>query len=434
MKRQTRLRLVLLAVACLLGAGVVELGVRLLLQRTVDGQLHFRRAPIRPYVLPLEHTRRMIAAYEQRQERAGLVHDPDLGWTLAAGRGGINGVGARAGVEHSHLTPPGVLRIALVGDSFTHGDEVSREQTWAHALQEELRAEGLAVEVLNFGVPAFAIDQAYLRWRDRRQVVRPDVVVHGFVYEDVYRNLNVFRTLYVTSSELPFTKPRFVLSDGGLELVNHPVMPLDAIVPTLEAFPDHPLAQHETYYQPSHYLARPWWRARSIGLAVAGLRRLDVGPRGVRLDDEVHSVPTSFHDLDGEAAQLTLAIWQRWSQEVAGDDALFVLLHLPRDKDLERFRTTGRMVYEPLHAAAGERFVMVETREVLAEATATRLFMPHRHYTPAANRLVAQQLADRLLDLAPRWARPSAEPSPGAPPDGAPAAAPAPRVGPETPP
>jgi lysophospholipase L1-like esterase len=44
------------------------------------------------------------------------------------------------------------LRIALFGDSFTAGAEVPYTDTWGRRLEEKLRAQGAAVEVLNFGI------------------------------------------------------------------------------------------------------------------------------------------------------------------------------------------------------------------------------------------------------------------------------------------
>jgi len=53
-------------------------------------------------------------------------------------------------------------RVALVGDSFTFGMEVPYEDTWGAQLERALAGD---VQVLNFGVDGYGVDQAYLRYR-----------------------------------------------------------------------------------------------------------------------------------------------------------------------------------------------------------------------------------------------------------------------------
>jgi len=59
-----------------------------------------------------------------------------------------NGMGLRWD-EIAHEKPPHVLRIALVGDSFTFGMGCARDETAPDALQRRYREAGVPVEVLN---------------------------------------------------------------------------------------------------------------------------------------------------------------------------------------------------------------------------------------------------------------------------------------------
>ncbi|MCA8957456.1 MAG: hypothetical protein KDC87_15380 [Planctomycetes bacterium] len=66
-----------------------------------------------------------------------------------------NSVGFR-GPEWSRVPAPGVLRIALIGDSLAFGFGVAFEQTVGEALARRIaRRCGRACEVLNFGVPGY---------------------------------------------------------------------------------------------------------------------------------------------------------------------------------------------------------------------------------------------------------------------------------------
>jgi hypothetical protein len=100
--------------------------------------------------------------------------------------------------------------VLVFGDSFTFGEDVSDDETYAHFLQQRLPG----VEVLNFGVHGYGHDQMLLYLQEEGLKYHPDVVVLGFLYDDMDRNLLGFRD---------YAKPRFELRDGRLELRNVPV-------------------------------------------------------------------------------------------------------------------------------------------------------------------------------------------------------------------
>jgi len=148
------------------------------------------------------------------------VHHPTRGWALRPGIRDMtvfgdrvlnsNSRGLRGRAEHAYDKPPGVRRVLVLGDSFTFGEDVSDDETYAHFLQQRLPG----VEVLNLGVHGYGHDQMLLYLREEGRKYRPDVVVLGFLYDDMDRNLLGFRD---------YAKPRFELSQGRLELHNVPV-------------------------------------------------------------------------------------------------------------------------------------------------------------------------------------------------------------------
>ena len=77
-----------------------------------------------------------------------------LGWTIKSD--GVspdrlyraNSKGIRSSREFTITPPPEKVRIASFVDSFTHGDDVSNEDTW----QENLNRNHPELEVINFGV------------------------------------------------------------------------------------------------------------------------------------------------------------------------------------------------------------------------------------------------------------------------------------------
>ena len=148
---------------------------------------------------------------------------PELGWSIRAG--GVNGqfransAGLRADREYSSLPSISRVRVAAFGDSFTHGDEVAQQDTWQAALE---RADP-ELEVLNFGVPGYGPGQAYLRYQQLGRRFGPDIVLIGFMSENVHRAVNRFRPFYTRAGGIPFSKPRFVLEGQQLRLIPNPL-------------------------------------------------------------------------------------------------------------------------------------------------------------------------------------------------------------------
>jgi len=185
-----------------------------------DGQ--FRQWPLPPYpLLWTESQKKWLYEDEWPYYR----FEPRLGWTLrpnasfADGRYRTNSAGIRANREYALEPPPGVTRVAVFGDSYVHGDEVDNAETaWAR-----LEADKPDLEVLNFGVPGYGTDQAYLRYVHEGARFKLNVVVMGLMLENIQRNVSVFRPAYYHDTGLPLAKPRFCLGrDHLLELAPCP--------------------------------------------------------------------------------------------------------------------------------------------------------------------------------------------------------------------
>jgi hypothetical protein len=112
--------------------------------------------------------------------------------------------------EYSERLPDGTTRIVLLGDSFAFGEEVADHETFASRLEELLPR----VEVLNLGTHGYGHDQMLISLREEGLRYHPDIVIVGFVQDDMERNMLSFRD---------YAKPRFELSSGELVLRNSPV-------------------------------------------------------------------------------------------------------------------------------------------------------------------------------------------------------------------
>ena len=113
--------------------------------------------------------------------------------------------------------PDAVLRIAVLGDSYTEAFQVPREAAFWSVLQDRLDdqscpvLEDRQVEVINFGVSGFGTAQELQMLRSRVWSYNPDVILLAFTTGNDVRNNH-------PALENNRYKPYFVFSNGDLVL------------------------------------------------------------------------------------------------------------------------------------------------------------------------------------------------------------------------
>lgn len=228
-----------------------------------------------PYPVLFERQRDTLAA---RDLTNYFQADEELGWTIKPGGKGQQGLyhANAIGLRTSELRPvpdpdrADRFRVLLLGDSYTHGDEVSHEETWGAALGRRL---GEPWEVWNGGVSGYGTDQAFLRGQQLLEKVRPRVAILGIYRENILRNCTFFRPVKHRWTGFPFGKPRFVLKDGEeLDLRHQPVTRPEDVPSVLATYSDRGLSAEDLLYDERIYtsglldvslLAR-WFRSRQV--------------------------------------------------------------------------------------------------------------------------------------------------------------------------
>ena len=332
-------------------------------------------------------------------ESTYLAFDPTLGWTVKPNGKLVepdskiecvsNSQGLRGDREYSPAPPEGTVRIAAFGDSFTHGDEVGNQDTWEARLEKGHKGAA-PFEVLNFGIGGSAPDQAYLRYQKERGKfgdLAGSVVLIGFMTENIYRMVNVYRPFYVVESQQPMTKPRYKLEGDTLTLVPNPLASLDDYKQLLEK-PAEVLARvgREDYF----YQTRP---SKDLLHVLPSVRLVT----SLLHDDGI--VSANRFRTDSEAYRVLARMLDDFYAEVQKAHAVPVIVLLPHSRDVKRRKKGEAPEYAPLADRLKEKQVrFVDMIDVLAGDPHPLSEVVPSHYTPLGNELVARALEKYLVE------------------------------------
>lgn len=382
----------------ILGFMLGEMTVRFLGTADADGNFQVtmlnHTLEIEPFHLPIQVSKELLDQY--RSQPSYLMYDPTLGWVprpRGISQNGLNRAndqGIRRGsIDDSTRSAKEDLRIILLGDSYTHGDEISFEETWGYYLEKELARMGIQADVINLGVPAYGMDQALLRWKIFGVKFSPDLVIFGFQPENVKRNLNLFRMIYHKPSAMPFSKPRFILSGDHLKAINMPTVPPDQIVEVLMNFDKWENQQYEYYYHIKDYEDSLWFKSKLLGALHGGITRLwylwdDSGER-------------EFYEVDREPGSLALTILDELRSDVERRGAAFLVALLIPKWDFHYVNNARPFPYQDLLEVLEQKYDTIETATSLfhyvKDGNDDQLFA-QLHYSAKGNELIADVIAE----------------------------------------
>jgi len=376
----------LLPVAFVVAAG--EIATRFLVYSGPEGEM-FAGLPLLPRDWGLEASRNRALLDRMTTVDPYLVADETLGWTVGPGRRSADGLSqssvegirsARAGASFAGPGPG--RRIVLMGDSFTFCLDVVYEDTWGYRLEQLM---GSKVQVLNFGVPGYGVDQAYLRYLRDARGWHGNLVVLGIFPGDLERALMVYPFIGFPGTALPFAKPRFVLKDAAPSLLNVPVPPAATIFShrsiAMLPFVEYDISYREPdwRWRPYHYselvrivLSRyPLWPARGPAVSQAALKALneELLRNFVRLVREEGSIP--------------------------------LVLYMPGRNDFRPWAADPRnapMVTREILQRSGIEYTDL-TSCVAAVPEAERFAPEKRHYAPRTNAAIAVCLREAVSGL-----------------------------------
>jgi len=360
-------------------------------------------APIVPLSQRYEGVRHSAQQILADRPTALATFDGKLGWKLRPasenGPDRINAQGLRADRDYAPQPPPGVLRVAVFGDSFVYGSEVSGPESWSAQL-ERLRPD---IEVLNYGVPGYGPDQAYLRFSQEGLALQPRVAMLAITTPALRRLVTVSIALQSASADF-LGKPRYVLdARGELQLLPNPVDSLDKV----RALVDEPqrireLGAHDYWYDRAVF-ENPlydWSHAVRVSVTAGSLlwRRLGDPDRPL-----AGSPGGATFNPDSEGFRILTRIIEAFVRDVRLRQAVPLILLLPDGYSTAGARAGGVGVMstvadwctrQKLDCLDGEKAFAGDAGGVDPEQWFIRRF----HYTPLGNERVARWLERELRD------------------------------------
>lgn len=193
--------------------------------------------------------------------------------------------------------------IVCLGNSFTHGDEVSFEQTWPYQV-EQLTGK----KTLNLGVGGYGIDQAYLRYQQENPKAK--LVILAMVAGDLDRARTQIYNLTVGGLK---TKPMFVIENNTMQVVNQPALHGEALRQQFESPETSEFLKRERYW-PNLFV---WYWFDYLYIA-----------RTLRAFPIWKQHRQSIYTTDGDDLEYCISILKEIEKGVEQHDARFVVLLL----------------------------------------------------------------------------------------------------------
>lgn len=401
-RRETSQNFLLIFTSVICALVVSEVALRVFSHVDIDGNVYIGKLRLRPFFFPVKTLTSKSQEFFEK-ERPYNQYDPELGWSVRPSSQSENGLYvsnaagvrvAKVGQEITQHVAPETLRIAIFGDSFTHGDDVPFEFSWGAILENHLKRNGIKAEVLNLGGQGYGMDQAFLRWKKSGKPLKPHLVLFGFQNSNIKRNMNIIRMLYSPDTGIHFSKPRFLLAPGNnLNLLNTPTVKPEDILNIFSDFDQWPLKSYEFFYQEDDYKMSPWYASRLAAFIISGLT------------NEFSSRRKDFHFFAdaSPSRQLTERIIEEFEREVLDAQSSFIIVHLPTKRPLQNLLKGEPLEYQELLDDLSSRYDLIDPVFGLLSQSKEDSFedlfaINSSHYSPIANRVVGEWIATTLLD------------------------------------
>jgi len=401
---------------------LLEVSLTFIVTEDLDGNLSLNYIHLKPFQIPIIETEKKIETlisdklpdsllvnyksknFTRKYFNIRLIPDSLLGWApnpIFKSSDGLyvynrNGIRTRNILDE--IPPKNKLRIAIFGDSYSHGDEVAFENTIGNYLEELLNQSKINAEVINFAISGYGIDQAFLRWKLIDEQFNPDIVILGVQFENAKRNINLLRPFYYFTTEIPYSKPRFLLEGNALQFLPNPILDIKNTVDIIKNFDSWQYSHFEGFYSNQNYHPNFLFYSKTFSLFSSTISQL-VGE-------------INYYKSSSESFKVTYKLFEKFQKDVKDKGEVFIPVHLPVKNDFDflsqKFLSivyNQQFIYDELFDALRKKANFVETYDTLENWGKTKdmnqLFMK-RHYSPTANKVIANQIFEFIQNEHPQ--------------------------------
>lgn len=386
-----------MSVATAISLVLAELGLRLALGRSLRVQT--RTGPLRALD--------PILGWKYLARTTLRIEHPDYSVELRTNSRGFR--------DAERATPKraGVMRVAILGDSFVAGIQVAQAERFSERL-EVLLGRSREVEVVNLGIGGYSTAQELLAYRQEGIRLQPDVVILAVcTLNDATNNSRALSTGSIASHQfLPLARPY----PDGEDPAHEPLRVERRTYTEARARKD-----AEARRRSSEGLLAQRWRTSTLRRTIQHLNspplgRSDPNVRyGAYLDhfDPRHPsavFPPQLYSLEWPRAWAwTRRLIETIASEVEAEGATFVLVHAPQriecvpeaqERVRSRYPTLSFDFSKPSRFLAElsleNRMHYLSPQDQFEELGASAFFRSDFHWTPLGHSAMAEALAKYL--------------------------------------
>ncbi len=391
-KRVAKIAILSITIAFILLSG--EIILRVVAHTNEDNNTVIRGKILKPYKLPLQTYKNSLDDYlnniDKKPSKSRYVYDKFLGWNLNQNMNDVHNEQGIFGPNKIFTMKPqdNVLRIALFGDSMTRTD-------WGFFLERNLADLRYNVEVMNFGVGGYGIDQMYLRWEIEGKKYSPNLIIFGFYPMDIARCLEVHKLKnWGILGGIFFSKPRFLMdsNNGTLKTVNYPTVNFDKILDDAKSFDDLPYIEYDSIYVDNkNDYKNYFWRISYL------LRFIEINLTDNRFTQMSYRRNDLYYDMSKEGANLSLKIIKLFQQSVKEEGSDFLTIVLPMQSDLFHLKNGKPLRYKPMIDVIETFSPVIHAEEKMKDYDLEKLYIPNDgHFDSFGNEIVAKILSEYL--------------------------------------
>ncbi|MBU6434827.1 MAG: hypothetical protein KJS98_16085, partial [Nitrospirae bacterium] len=216
----------------------------------------------------------------------------------------------------------------------------------------------------------------------------PNIVVFSAIDFDFLRTMAVYAPLLFPNSDMPWAKPRFVLKDGQLVLVNVPTPSPEEIF-SVSSIKDLPFITYDRFYIWEEW-DREYWKAFNFSY----LFRFIASWPAVW---ESRGYPS----FDETVRTLNRELLRSFVRLAPSEGSIPLLVYLPVRTDLTEGTQAG-YVPQGLRIMREAGAETIDLTPCLSEVDSANRVAPNEHYTPQSNVAVARCLREVVINHLPR--------------------------------